>query len=173
MTYQPITISPKDSQLLESRQFNVIDICRFFSVSPVKAFDLSKSSYSTVEATQLDYLTDTALSVITKIEQEINRKVFLPSERNSVVAEFSTSAILRTDKAAQAAYLKDMFYIGAITPNEVRRENNLSRLDNGDQAFVQVNVQTLDMAVVTPPADRKPVAASASDPNTTDDQNQN
>lgn len=173
MTYQPITISPKDSQLLESRQFNVIDICRFFSVSPVKAFDLSKSSYSTVEATQLDYLTDTALSVITKIEQEINRKVFLPSERNSIVAEFSTSAILRTDKAAQAAYLKDMFYIGAITPNEVRRENNLSRLDNGDQAFVQVNVQTLDMAVVTPPADRKPVAASALDPNTTDDQNQN
>ena len=60
MRYQPITVSPKDSQLLESRQFNVVDICRFFSVSPVKAFDLSKSSYSTVEATQLAYLTDTA-----------------------------------------------------------------------------------------------------------------
>lgn len=165
MTYQPISISPKDSQLLESRQFNVVDICRFFSVSPVKAFDLSKSSYSTVEATQLDYLTDTLLSVITKIEQEINRKVFLPSEQDRVVAEFSTSAILRTDKAAQAAYLKDMFYIGAITPNEVRRENNLSRLDNGDQAFVQVNVQTLDTAVAMP------AAAPAQDPNMSGDRN--
>ena len=169
MSYQPITISPKDSQLLESRQFNVIDICRFFSVSPVKAFDLSKSSYSTVEATQLDYLTDTALSVITKIEQEINRKVFLPSERDHVVAEFTTSAILRTDKAAQAAYLKDMFYIGAITPNEVRRENNLSRLEIGDSAFVQVNVQTLDFAVTPPPAARKPAVPEE----TTSDGNQN
>ena len=146
MKYQPISISPSDSQLLESRQFNVVDICRFFSVSPVKAFDLSKSSYSTVEATQLQYLTDTALAVITKIEQEINRKVFLPSERGKVVAEFDTSAILRTDKSAQAAYWKDMFNVGAATPNEIRRESNLGRMENGDKAFVQVNVQTLDNA---------------------------
>ena len=148
MKYQPITVSPKDSQLLESRQFNVVDICRFFSVSPVKAFDLSKSSYSTVEATQLQYLTDTALAVITKIEQEINRKVFLRSERGRIIAEFDTSAILRTDKAAQAAYWKDMFYVGAASPNEIRRENNLSRVDNGDQVFVPVNTQTLDNALM-------------------------
>ena len=147
MKYQPISIHPKDAQLLESRQFNVVDICRFFSVSPVKAFDLSKSSYSTVEATQLQYLTDTVLAVITKIEQEINRKVFLLSERGKIVAEFDTSAILRTDKSAQAAYYRDLSIIGAATPNEVRRENNLPRIENGDKAFVQVNVQTLDNAV--------------------------
>lgn len=147
MKYQPIKISPQDAQLLESRLFNVSDICRFFSVSPVKAFDLSKSSYSTVEATQLQYLTDTALSVITKIELEINRKLFLPSERGKITAEFDTSAILRTDKAAQAAYWKDLFYIGGATPNEIRRENNLSRMDNGDKAFVPVNTQPLDIAV--------------------------
>ena len=51
MDFQPITVNPSDAQLLETRQFNVIDICRFFGVSPVKAFDLSNSSYSTVEAT--------------------------------------------------------------------------------------------------------------------------
>lgn len=147
MRYQPITVSPKDSQLLESRLFNVQDICRFFSVSPVKAFDLSKSSYSTVEATQLQYLTDTALAVITKIELEINRKIFLPSERGKMQAEFDTSAILRADKAAQGEYWNKLFQIGAATPNEVRREINLSRLENGDQAFVQVNVQTLENAV--------------------------
>ena len=147
MRYQPITVSPKDSQLLESRLFNVQDICRFFSVSPVKAFDLSKSSYSTVEATQLEYLTDTALAIITKMELEINPKVFLPSERGKVKAEFNTSAILRADKAAQGEYWNKLFQIGAATPNEVRREINLSRLENGDKAFVQVNVQTLDNAV--------------------------
>lgn len=147
MKYQPINISPKDAQLLESRMFNVVDICRFFSVSPVKAFDLTKSSYSTVEATQLQYLTDTVLAVITKIEQEINRKVFLPSERGNIIAEFDTSAILRTDKKAQAAYWKDMANVGAATPNEIRRENNLPRIENGDKAFVQVNVQTVDNAV--------------------------
>ena len=81
---------------------------------------------------------------------EINRKVFLSSERRSVKAEFNTSAFLRTDKAAQAAYWKDLFNVGAATPNEIRRENNLPRKGNGDNAFVQVNVQTLDRAVTDP-----------------------
>lgn len=147
MKYTPISISPKDSQLLESRQFNVVDICRFFSVSPVKAFDLSKSSYSTIEATQLEYLTDTALPVITKIEQEINRKVFSRAERSMYKAEFNTSAILRADKAAQGAFWKDMANVGAATPNEIRREIGMSRIENGDEAFVQVNVMTLKNAV--------------------------
>lgn len=147
MKYQPITVSPKDSQLLESRQFNVIDICRFFSVSPVKAFDLSKSSYSTIEATQLEFLNDTMLAVITKIENEINRKVFLKSQRKSIKAEFNTAAILRADKAAQATYWTAMFQMGAAKPNEIRREVNLDRVENGDKTFVQVNVQTLDNAV--------------------------
>lgn len=156
MKYEPITINPKDSQLLESRLFNVQDICRFFSVSPVKAFDLSKSSYSTIEATQLEYLTDTVLSIITNAELEINRKLFLPFERQSYIAEFDTSTILRTDKASQAEWLTKMFSVGAITPNEIRREMNLSRVEGGDKSFVQVNVQTLDNAVK--PAPDNPVS---------------
>lgn len=147
MSYTPIAISPKDSELLSSREFSVIQIARFFSVNPVKLFDLSKSSYATVEATQLQYLTDTALAVITKFEQEFQRKVFLLSERNRYVAEFDTSVILRTDKAAQAAYWRDLSNIGAATPNEIRRPMNLPPLPAGDEAFIQINMQTLDAAV--------------------------
>ena len=44
MSYKPVTINPVDAQMIETRQFNVVDICRFFGVSPVKAFDLTKSS---------------------------------------------------------------------------------------------------------------------------------
>jgi len=145
-TYQPIAVNPKDSQLLESRQFNVIEICRFFSVSPVKVFDLSKSSYSTIEATQLEFLNDTLLPVITKFELEINRKVFLRNERRNMKAEFNTSALLRADKASQSAYWNTMFQIGAASPNEIRREINLGKVDGGDKTFVQVNVQTLESA---------------------------
>lgn len=150
MRYTPITINPKDSQLLESRQFNVVDVCRFFSVSPVKAFDLSKSSYATVEATQLGFLTDTVAPMLVKIEQEMQRKLFLPSESNTAKIEFNTSGFLRADKAAQATYLKTMFNIGGMTPNEIRRENNLPRVENGDNAFVQVNIQTLERATTAP-----------------------
>lgn len=146
MKYQPISINPKDSQLLESRQFNVVDICRFFSVSPVKAFDLREANYSTVEATQLGFLTDTVAPMLVKIELELQRKLFKISERGKVKIEFNTTGFLRADKAAQGTYLNQMFQIGAMTPNEIRRENNLPKVEYGDNAFVQVNIQTLERA---------------------------
>lgn len=146
MKYQPISVTPSDAQMLESRQYNVVDICRFFSVSPVKAFDLSKSSYATVEATQLQFLTDTMLAVITKMEQEFNRKLLLPSERTKLVCEFDTSVILRTDKDKQATYWRELFNIGAATPNEVRKQSNLPPIAGGDEAYVQVNMTTLKAA---------------------------
>lgn len=150
MKYQSVSISPKDSQLLESRQFQVIEIARFFGVSPVKLFDLSKSSYSTVEATQLQFLTDTLLPLITKFESEFRRKLLLRDEQQKYDIEFDTSVILRTDKKAESSYWRDMTYIGAATPNEIRKLNNLPPLKNGNTAFVQVNMQPLDHAVMKP-----------------------
>lgn len=40
-----------------------------------------------------------------------------------------------------------MANVGAATPNEIRREIGMSRIENGDEAFVQVNVMTLKNAV--------------------------
>lgn len=147
MDFQPITVSPADAQLLETRQFNVIDICRFFGVSPVKAFDLSKSSYSTVEATQLAFLTDTLSPLLEKIELEFERKLYKPSERDKIDVRFDTSVLLRADKASQAEYYNKLFQIGAITVNEIRKELDLPALEDGDHSFVQVNVQTLNNAI--------------------------
>lgn len=147
MDFQPITVSPSDAQLLETREFNVIDICRFFGVSPVKAFDLSKSSYSTVEATQLAFLTDTLSPLLEKIELEFERKLYKPSERDSINVRFDTSVLLRADKASQASYYNTLFQIGAITINEIRKELDLPALTDGDHSFVQVNVQTLNNAI--------------------------
>ncbi|RHB90660.1 phage portal protein [Parabacteroides distasonis] len=134
--YQSVSINPSDAQMLETRQFNVIDICRFFGVSPVKAFDLSKSSYSTVEATQLAFLTDTLAPLLENIELEMKRKVFRPSEISYVEVKFDTSNLLRADKAAQATFMKTMYEMGGMTPNEARRMMDMPKVKNGDQPLV-------------------------------------
>lgn len=146
MDFQPITVNPSDAQLLETRQFNVVDICRFFGVSPVKAFDLSKSSYSTVEATELAFLTDTLAPLLEKIELEFERKLYKPSEKDSIDVRFNTSTLLRADKQSLANYYNILFQIGVISPNEIRKELDLPSIENGDNTFVQVNVQTLKTA---------------------------
>lgn len=153
MDFQPITVNPVDAQLLETREFNVIDICRFFGVSPVKAFDLSKSSYSTVEATQLAFLTDTLAPLLEKIELEFVRKLYKPSERQNIEVKFDTSALLRADKTSLAEYYNKLFQIGAVTVNEIRKALDLPAINNGDKSFVQVNIMPLDNAVNNVPTD--------------------
>lgn len=147
MHYQPISINPADAQMLETREFNVIDICRFFGVSPVKAFDLSKSSYSTVEATQIAFLTDTLSPMLENIELELKRKVFRPSEREHIEVKFDTSGLLRADKAAQATWIKTQIEGGLLTINEARRQLDLPKVDNGDQPLVNNAMVTLDYVI--------------------------
>lgn len=146
LDFQSVTVNPSDAQLLETRQFNVVDICRFFGVSPVKAFDLSKSSYNTIEQMQLAFLTDTLQPLQEKIECEFQRKLYKPSEKDNITVRFSTAPLLRADKQSQANYYNTLFQMGVMTINEIRRELDLPHLENGDTSFVQVNVQTLKNA---------------------------
>lgn len=142
--YQPISVNPADAQLLESRQFSVVEICRFFGVSPVKCFDLSKSSYSTVEATQIDFLNDTLRPIMEAIEQEINVKLFLGDMRGRFEVKFDTASLLRADKNAQANYYRTLIFAGVLTPNEVRAEIDRDPIAGGDKAYVQNNMVGLD-----------------------------
>ena len=154
MEFKPITVNPSDAQLLETRQFNVIDICRFFGVSPVKAFDLSKSSYSTVEATNLSFLTDTLSPLLEKIELEFERKLYKPSEKANIDVRFDTSRLLRADKQSLASYYNTLFNIGVVSCNDIRKEIDLPYIEGGDAHFVQVNLATLENAVRLQPTDK-------------------
>lgn len=148
LDFQSVTVNPSDAQLLETRQFNVIDICRFFGVSPVKAFDLTKSSYNTIEQMQLAFLTDTLQPMLQKFENEFQRKLYKPSEKDNIAIRFSTAPLLRADKQSQANYYNTLFQMGVMTINEIRKELDLPHLENGNTSFVQVNVQTLKNATM-------------------------
>lgn len=155
MQFEPITVNPSDAQLLETRQFNVIDICRFFGVSPVKAFDLSKSSYSTVEATNISFLTDTLSPLLEKIELEFERKLYKPSEKDSIDVRFDTARLLRADKQSLANYYNTLFNIGVVSANDIRRELDMQAIEGGDTHFVQCNLSNIAVAANNMPTDNR------------------
>lgn len=147
MDYKPITVTPSDAQLLESRAFDVVEICRFFGVSPTKAFDLSKSSYNTFEAGQLAFLNETLAPLLNKIELELRRKIFLPSEQSKYDIRFNINAILRADMASSASFYSQMLNCSSMTPNDIRFELGLPKIKGGDVALVQVNLTSLDALI--------------------------
>ena len=135
MSYQPVQINAKDAQMIESRQFNVQDIARFFGISPVLLGDLSNSSYNTIEAVQNEFLLHTLQPYITMVENEFNRKLLKPSEKKlNIILE--TNEILRIDKQAQSNYYATMLSNGIMSINEIRRELGFNPIEDGDKHVI-------------------------------------
>jgi HK97 family phage portal protein len=140
VVYTPIQINPKDAQMIETREFNVVDICRFFGVSPIKAFDMSSSTYASVESYQLGYITDTVTPLARKIENEFNRKLYRPSQRNKVKVALDIEELMSADLDTLGNYYTKMIQCGAYSPNEIRRKRKMPLIPDGDKSYVQVNL---------------------------------
>lgn len=135
MDYKPIQLSAAESQMLESREFNITDIARFFGISPVLLGDLSHSSYSTIEATQNQFLLHTLNPYIVLVEEEFTRKLFKPSESNLVI-DLDETALLKTDKSALAGYYGALLDKGVLCVNEVRKELGYSPIEGGEKHMI-------------------------------------
>lgn len=135
MRFEPVQMNVYDAQLIESRQFNVNDIARFFNINPTLLGDLTHSSYNTLEAAQEEFLTHTLTPYITVIEQEMTRKLFPPSERRYFI-NLQETAILRTDKSSQADYYTKLLEKGVLSINEVRKSLGYNEIEGGDEHII-------------------------------------
>ena len=146
MEFMPISISSADAQLLETRKFSVLEIARFFGVSPTKLFDTSASTYSNIENSQLAFLTDTVSIWCEKIENEFIRKFYRPSERVFLKPTFDVMALLRADMLTQADYMSKLFMVGGYTTNEIRKKinNPVHESDRANTPFIQSSMLPID-----------------------------
>ena len=133
MNYQSIGQSAAESQMLEARLFNVSEIARFFNISPVLLGDLTKSSYSTIEAAQLEFVQHTLYPFIVMFEEELNRKL---CHRSNVRIDFDESFLIKSDKAVQANYLNTLVSGGIMSINEARASLGLNPIEGGDKVII-------------------------------------
>ena len=118
--FKQVGISQKEAQSLESREFNVLEICRFFSVKPVLLGIRTGATYSNIEQAQMDLVIHTLLPLIELIEEEFNRKLIRPSQRDKYFIDFDESALLFTTKMDNANYLTTLTKNGIISVNDAR-----------------------------------------------------
>lgn len=145
LEYQSIQVNPADAELLDSRKFSIQEVARFFGVPLSMMLDNSNNSYSSVEAENLAFLTNTLAPMLDKIETELNNKLWTKAEElQGYQVKFDTSVLMRTDKAALAEYYSKLFSLGCLSPNEIRRDLDLSPIEGGDNHFMQVNISTID-----------------------------
>lgn len=142
MKYQQISSNSKDGELLESRLYNVQEVARFFNMSPVLLGDLSKSSYNTLEQSQLQFILNTLSPYVTMIEEELNNKLILPQHKYKYYIDVQEEDIVKSDKQSQVIYLTTLCEKGILTVNEVRIELGYSPVEGGDELkALYTNVQ--------------------------------
>ena len=146
LDFQSISVSPEDAQLLESRNYDTIQICRYFNCSPLKVFDYSHMSYSSLEQVSLSYLQDSVLPYTQLIEDEFNRKLFKPSEMGEIAIDFDYTALIGTDKKTEAEYYRTLLTNGILTPNEVREKLGFAPVadDALNAQYLQLSYGTVD-----------------------------
>lgn len=133
-----VGFSAEDSQFLQSRQFSVQEIARWFRVSPTMIGDLSRSTYSNSEQEQLSFLQHSLRPWLVNIEAELNLKLF-PS-RTQFFAEFDMSGFQRADQATRyEAYSKGLT-AGFLTVGDVRSWENLPEIAGTNQLMRPANM---------------------------------
>lgn len=169
--FEKTTVDPAKSMMIESLKFSVDDIARIFRIPAHKLGSLDRATFSNIEEQNQNYIDETLTGWTLRIEQEIRRKLLLPSERNLEIRH-DFSALLKGDNNSQADYYGKLFLNGFITQNEVARRMNLPQLGpDGDKYYRPVNIQPVDLPPPQPaiphpggelPTDATPDAADAS-----------
>lgn len=147
MTAEAIGINPKDAQLLESRNFSIEEVCRWYLVDPSMVGHGGKdSNWGTgLEQKTLRYITFTLRPWLTRIEQAINKSLISPEDHGRYYAEFAIEGLLRGDSAARAALYSVMVNNGIYSRDEVRDKENMPRRGgNADVLTVQSAMVPLD-----------------------------
>lgn len=138
-TATTLALSPEDAQLLQSRIFQVEEICRAFGVPPfmVGANDKTTSWGTGIEQLGIGFVRHTLGAPMRRFEQELNRKLWPRSTR--YFAEFHAAALMRGDaKAENDAHRQALGGSqgpGWTTVNEVRRIQNLPPIAGGDDLY--------------------------------------
>jgi HK97 family phage portal protein len=163
--FQPMVIPPNDAQMLETRAFNVEELCRWFDVPPVMIGHMDKqSSWGTgVEQIMLHFYTSCLRAHLERIEQAIKGSLITPDDmKRGVYAEFSIEGLLRADSAGRASYYSTMVQNGMLTRNEARAYENLPRMPGGDDLTVQSNlIPVSDLGLIARMPREKPVEPGA------------
>ena len=114
-------LSQKDAQALETRQYNITEIARYLNISPVLLGISAGSTYNNIEQAQIELVIHTLLPLINLIEEEFNRKLIRPSQRDKYYIDFDEDKLMFATKNDTANYLTTLTKNGIISVNESRK----------------------------------------------------
>lgn len=131
-TWQQISVSPEDAELLASRKFTVEELARLYGVPPPLIQDYSRNTFTNAETAGRWFAQFTLQPWIRKIECEFARSVFSEASRATHELEIDLSGFMRGDYAARWTAHKIAVDAKILSVNEVREVEGWNPRQGGD-----------------------------------------
>lgn len=115
-SWQSLSVSPEDAEILASRRFSVEELCRLFQVPPPIVQDYTHNTFTNSAQASLWFAQFSLAPWCRKIEAEFGRSVLL----DDASLEIDLSGLMRGDFATRWAAWKIAVDANILTPDEIR-----------------------------------------------------
>jgi HK97 family phage portal protein len=138
MKWAQMTINPVDAQLLESKYFQIEDICRIYRVPQHLVNKLDRSTNNNIEYQSLEFVMYTMLPIYKRFEGCQNAQLVSQDLRKKgYFFEYKMDGLLRGDSAARAALYANGRMWGWLSANDIRKLENLPSLGPEGAIYLQ------------------------------------
>lgn len=141
---EKLSFSQQDSQFIETRQFDIEEIARWYGIPPHLLHHLLRATFNNVEELGINFVQYSLVPWLRVWEQCIWQKLLTPDEQDSYFAEHNVDALLRGNAAARAQFYQAMTSAAIMTRNQCRKLENMDPVDGGDTFLVQGAMVPLD-----------------------------
>lgn len=132
LKYHTLGLSNEDSQFLESRGFQVEEICRIFRVPAVLVgHPNSTMTYASAEQFFLSFVTHTVRPWLVRIEQVLNNALFSEEEQAKFFCEFKLDSLMRGDTLSRYQAYAIAIQNEWMCPDEARAFDNMNPRPDG------------------------------------------
>ena len=152
MTFAPISIPNNGAQFLETRKFQVEEICRIYRVPPHLIGDLSRSTFSNIEHQSIDFATHTIRPWLVRIEQAMNRALFSESEKGRFYVQFNIDGLMRGVYKSRMEGYAIARQNGWMSANDIRALENMNPIpdeEGGNTYLCNGNLVPVGLAGIT------------------------
>jgi HK97 family phage portal protein len=131
-----------DAQHIETRRFQIEEVCRIFRVMPIMVCSQDKSStYAGAEQNFLAHVVHTLQPWYERIEQAIDCQLLTAAERAAgYYTKLEESGLLRGALKDTAEYLYKLAGLGILTRNEAREMLDRNPLADLDEPLTPINL---------------------------------
>lgn len=165
LKFTKLTVNPNEAQAVETREFQVVEIARFYNVPLHLIQENTKStSWGTgIEEMNIGFVTFSMRPYLVCWEQEMIKSLFLPSERRTYFSEFNVDGLLRGDSKSRAEALDIKMRNGVINADEWRAMDNMNPQPNGIGKKYYRPLNWIVKGEDDSPPDNNPTRQNASD----------